>query len=104
MQDPVAATATEVAGEVDAVAAVAGAACPLRVALERVVVTSGGAVMAAWQVLVGVRIKLPSPMLVAAPFGAFCLQAWHSLYKSHAGVRLRSSEHKQTYLSMFQLL
>ena len=71
MQDPVAATAMEVAPEADAVAAVAGAACPLAVVLERVVVTSGGAVMAAWQVLVGIS----SPMLGATRFVAVCPQA-----------------------------
>lgn len=51
MQNPVAATAEEVAAEVAAVRAAARTACPLQVALERVVVTSGGTIMAAWQVL-----------------------------------------------------
>lgn len=48
---PVPATAEEVAEEAAAVARVAVATCPMRVALERVVATAGGVLVACWQVL-----------------------------------------------------
>jgi len=66
--NPVAATAEEVAAEVAAVRAAARTACPLQVALERVVVTSGGTIMAAWQVVAGTEPEeLRHDLAVALP-------------------------------------
>jgi hypothetical protein len=48
--DPIEATAEEVDEEAAAVLAVARSTCPLRVALERIVATPGGGVLACWQV------------------------------------------------------
>ena len=50
-QNPVRASAGEVATESAAVVATARQACPLHVALERVIATSSGNVVACWQVL-----------------------------------------------------
>ncbi len=47
------ASAAEVEAEARAVGALLNATCPLRVVLERVVITTGGVVMACWQVAAG---------------------------------------------------
>ena len=50
MQNPVRASAGEVAAEAAAVVLTSRQSCPLHVALERVIATSSGNVVACWQV------------------------------------------------------
>eukprot|EP00884_Botryococcus_braunii_P018259 jgi/Botrbrau1/5116/Bobra.0128s0024.1 len=52
-QDPVVASSEDVQEEVRAISAAAANVCPLRIAIERVVVTPTGNVLACWQVLSG---------------------------------------------------
>jgi len=67
-QHPVPATQQEVETEVAGVAAAAASMCGLQVALERVVVSSAGVVMAAWQVMAGPEpASIRAALLAALP-------------------------------------
>jgi len=67
-QHPVAATPHEVRMELAAIAEAATSLCPLRVVLERVLVTGSGVVVAAWQVMSGAEPStIRSRLLDALP-------------------------------------
>lgn len=66
-QEPVSATAEEVDSEASAVEEVARTSCPLRIRLERVVLTSTGVLLGCWQVINGtdpaiIRSKLKTAL------------------------------------------
>jgi hypothetical protein len=68
LQYPVQADEEEQAAEAAAVMHTAAALCPMRIALERVVISPSGVVMACWQVLKGTEpVKLRASMQVRIP-------------------------------------